>query len=146
MPTTYTIRRAKRPKIGNPLFTHHGTQILAIGGQKAAYRWFDKRGLMQEIPQPIIDFGCDQKVCMKTQEQFASGNQIEWADQIDVQASEFEQRYQKVLQDVRPYSVALRDCESTADTLIEGKPQHRQAWAWAVGIVAFVAICAALRE
>jgi hypothetical protein len=121
----YTARRLTRPKIGNMLIAHHGTQVLRVDGRPAVYRLVVEGGLVT-VHEPVIDFGTDGKVYVKTFQQFAAGRPITLGVAVDISTGEFDRRFGAILNDIRTYSLSERNCETTTDMLMEGAPANRQ--------------------
>ena len=145
MHATYLVRRVTRPKLYNPLIQHHGTQVLQINGQQAVYHGVDQEGRPVQIVEPVIDFGDDNLVKVQTQEHFARNLPLTVKEPKEIPKSEFEVRYQTVITDVRPYSVAERDCETTTDILVEGKPLYGQRKGWTLGLLGLGILVWAIR-
>ncbi len=121
----HTARRLTRPKIGNVLVAHHGTQVLSVDGLTAVYRLLVD-GVPVTIQEPVIDLAADGKVYVKTYEQFAAGRPITYQKSVTISCDEFDRRFQSILNDIRQFSINERNCETTADTLLEGAPVNRQ--------------------
>jgi hypothetical protein len=144
--SVYLVRRVTRPKKGNILIQHHGTQILQVDGQTAVFTYRSADGLVQQIPEPIIDFNADSQVRIQGFAGFAAERKVTPEQPQQMHAADFDRRLASVLQDIRPYDIGTRDCETTTDTLLEGAPKYRQLkQAAGVGLVA-LAVVLLLRE
>jgi len=143
---TYLVRRVTRPKKGNVLIRHHGIQILQVDGQTAVFTYRSADGQMQHIQEPAIDFNADNQVRIQGLADFAAEREVLYEPSQLMNAEAFDRRLASVLQDIRSYDIGSRDCETTADTLLEGEPKYRQLQqAAGVGLAA-LAIFLLLRE
>ncbi|MBN8525001.1 MAG: hypothetical protein J0M02_06685 [Planctomycetes bacterium] len=134
---TVTLCRVSRQKLGNPLVRHHGFQILAVDGAPAV--WTDpSKGT--RIPTPIIDYNANSSLLVKSPEEFAVGHEVIAEHHTTLESGELTRRLQTIAEDQRPYDLIENNCETKADTVVEGQPRNRQIIEWGVllGVVALV--------